>query len=179
VTDHAGSPLPDNEPRTGQVAFVVDELIGAIDDWIRLGVGPWNIWTFDAHLLRTRTYGTSAGTFSARVALCSIGPLTYELIEPLDGPSIWHGFLERGRSRMHHLGYYVADIDHAISSMAEQGFHTVQSGAGFGVDGDGAFVYFDTLDTYGCYFEAIQGPRALPDPERVVSVAEGERFRSR
>ena len=36
MTGNARSPLPDNEPRTGQVAFVVDELSGAIDDWIRL-----------------------------------------------------------------------------------------------------------------------------------------------
>jgi hypothetical protein len=163
------SPLPDNEPRTGQVAFVVDELMGAIGDWIRLGVGPWNVWTFDEQMLRSRTYGDASGTFSARIALCSIGPLTYELIEPLQGPSIWHGFRDRGRSRMHHLGYYVEDIDDAIAAMAEQGFHPVQSGAGFGVDGDGAFAYFDTLEAYGCYFEAIVGPRALPDPELVVS----------
>ena len=40
--------------------------------------------------------------------------------------------------------------------------------AGFGVDGDGAFAYFDTTAAYGCYYEAILVPRALPDPDRHV-----------
>jgi hypothetical protein len=68
-------------------------------------------------------------------------------------------------SRPHHLGYYVDDIDEAIAAMAQRGFEPIQTGSGFGVDGDGAFAYFDTLDVFGCYFEAILGPRALPDPK--------------
>ena len=45
---------------------------------------------------------------------------------------------------MHHFGYYVDDIDGAITAMEAKGYPVVQSGAGFGVDGDGAFAYFDT-----------------------------------
>jgi methylmalonyl-CoA/ethylmalonyl-CoA epimerase len=153
------------EPPTGQVAFVVSDLPTAIAAWIDLGIGPWNVWTFDEHLLKMRSFEGQPGSFAARVALCSVGPLTYELVEPLRGPSIWEGFVERGGARAHHLGYYVDDIEVAVSAMQERGFRAVQAGSGFGVDGDGAFVYFDTLDAYGCYFEAIVGPRALPEPE--------------
>jgi methylmalonyl-CoA/ethylmalonyl-CoA epimerase len=49
--------------------------------------------------------------------------------------------------------------------MAERGFDVAQSGAGFGLDGDGASAYFDTVDAFGCYFEAIVGPKVLPQPE--------------
>jgi hypothetical protein len=91
--------------------------------------------------------------------------LTYELIEGLAGPSIYDDWLAKGAARPHHLGYYVDDIDVAIAAMTDRGFEVAQSGAGFGVDGDGAFAYFDTVDAFGCYFEAIVGPRALPEPE--------------
>ena len=157
--------LPTVEPPTGQVAFVVADLVAAVQSWIDLGVGPWNVWTFDERMLRVMTYRGKPARFAARVGLCSVGPLTYELVEPLVGPSIWEGFLGSGAARAHHLGYYVDDIDDAIAAMAEQGFAAVQTGSGFGVDGDGAFAYFDTLEAFGCYFEAIVGPGALRDPD--------------
>jgi hypothetical protein len=164
--------LPHGEPPTGQVAFVVHALEDALTHWLGLGIGPWNVWTFDAKLLPRRTYRGREGSFAARVALCSIGPLTYELIESLTGPSIWDDFLcERGPG-MHHFGYYVDDIDGAIEAMEAKGYPVVQTGAGFGLDDDGAFVYFDTTAHYGCYYEAIQAPRALPKPDKHVPLTE-------
>jgi hypothetical protein len=94
--------------------------------------------------------------------------MTYELVQPLAGPSIWDDFVGAGAARPHHLGYYVDDIDAAVAAMATRGFVAIQTGSGFGVDGDGAFAYFDTLDAFGCYFEAILGPRALRDPDVVI-----------
>jgi methylmalonyl-CoA/ethylmalonyl-CoA epimerase len=157
--------LPQGQPPTGQVAFVTGDLEAQLRRFLDLGVGPWNVWTFDDRMLRTMTYAGRPGRFSARVALCSAGPLTYEVIEPVTGPSIWHDFLEARGPGMHHLGYYVDDIEGAIAAMAEKGYAAVQSGSGFGVDGDGAFAYFDTTDAFGCYMEAIVGPRALPPPQ--------------
>jgi methylmalonyl-CoA/ethylmalonyl-CoA epimerase len=157
--------LPRGEPPTGQVAFVVNSVIDAIGRWTDLNIGPWNVWTFDERILPMRTYRGGPGLWAARIALCSLGPLTYELIEGLTGPSIYDDWLAKEPARPHHLGYYVEDIDVAIAAMAERGFDVAQSGAGFGLDGDGAFAYFDTVDAFGCYFEAIVGPKALPQPE--------------
>jgi hypothetical protein len=70
---------------------------------------------------------------------------------------------------MHHLGYYVDDIDKAIDAMSAKGHEVVQSGRGFGVDGDGAFAYFDTTAVFGCYMEAILSPRGLAPPESHIS----------
>lgn len=142
----------------------------AIDRWVELGIGPWNVWTFDERLLRTMTYRGEPASYAARVALCSIGPLTYELIQSLQGPSIYEGFLGERAARPHHLGYYVDDIGDATGAMAGNGFEVIQTGAGFGVDGDGAFAYFDTINIFGCYYEAIVGPRALPDPEAHIAL---------
>ncbi|HUR22336.1 MAG TPA: hypothetical protein VMZ73_00545 [Acidimicrobiales bacterium] len=77
--------LPHGEPPTGQVAFVVADLVVAIDRWIELGIGPWNIWTFDERTLPAMTYRGDPASYAARVALCSIGRLTYELIQGLRG----------------------------------------------------------------------------------------------
>jgi methylmalonyl-CoA/ethylmalonyl-CoA epimerase len=157
--------LPTGEPPTGQVAFVVTDLDAAVRSWLHLGIGPWTIWTFDERRLSEMRYRGEAGSFALRVALCSIGPLTYELVQSLRGPNIYEDFLDARGPGMHHLGYYVDDIDGAIAAMEAKGYQVVQAGRGFGIDGDGAFAYFDTVDDYGCYYEAILAPRALPDPE--------------
>jgi methylmalonyl-CoA/ethylmalonyl-CoA epimerase len=50
--------------------------------------------------------------------------------------------------------------------MEAQGFAVLQSGRAYGVDGDGGYAYFETDAALGCLVEAIELPRALPDPER-------------
>ncbi len=62
------------------------------------------------------------------------------------------------------MGYFVEDIQAAIDEMRGLGYAVVQSGREFGVDGDGAFAYFDTVDALGCMLEAIESPRQLPNP---------------
>ena len=83
-----------------------------------------------------------------RLALAQVGPTQYELIEPIEGPTTYHEYLDeyldaRGEG-LHHLSYYVPDIDAEIARMAALGYPLLQSGRGFGVDGDGAYAYFDS-----------------------------------
>ncbi len=94
------------------------------------------------------------------------GELNFELIQPGDEPNIYTEHLNARGEGLHHLGYFVEDIQTAIYEMSALGYAVVQSGRQFGVDGDGAFAYFDTVDALGCMVEAIERPRQLPDPSR-------------
>ncbi len=67
---------------------------------------------------------------------------------------------------MHHLGYFVEDIDVEISNMASRGVALLQSGRGFGTADDGAYAYFDTERACGCILEALEMPQEMPPPER-------------
>jgi hypothetical protein len=51
---------------------------------------------------------------------------------------------------VHHLGHYVPDLDAEIARMAALDYPLLQSGRGFGVDGDGAYAYFDSESGFGC-----------------------------
>ena len=55
VNEHDALGLPHGEPPTGQVAYVVADLVSAIDRWLHLGIGPWNAWTFDDNVVPTNT----------------------------------------------------------------------------------------------------------------------------
>src|SRR5215213_3293705 len=152
----------------GQVALVVRNLDRAMDAWVRMGISPWRVYTFGLERLLTMAFRGHDVSHAMRIALCSVGPTTYELIEPLAGPSIYADHLTECGEGLHHLGYYVDDIDAAVAAMTERGYAVLQAGRGFGVDGDGAYAYFDTARDVGCILEAILGPRRMPEPERIV-----------
>ncbi len=54
---------------------------------------------------------------------------------------------------LHHLAYDVASIDDGIAEMRDLGYALIQYGAGYGLDGDGAFAYFDTEADLGTIIE--------------------------
>jgi methylmalonyl-CoA/ethylmalonyl-CoA epimerase len=149
-----------------QVAVVVRDLDAAMERyWTELGIGPWDVYTYGPHRCSTMTFRGADQPYVMKLALAQVGPTQYELIEPIEGPTTYHEHLESRGEGLHHLGYYVPDIDAEIARMAALGYPLLQSGRGFGVDGDGAYAYFDSESGFGCIIEAIAPPRQMPEPE--------------
>jgi hypothetical protein len=73
------------------------------------------------------TYHGRQQPYIMKIALCSIGPLTYELIEAVQGPNIYEEFLQQYGEGAHHLGYYVDDMSAAIAAMEGMGYQVIQS----------------------------------------------------
>jgi methylmalonyl-CoA/ethylmalonyl-CoA epimerase len=151
-----------------QVALVVPDLDVALEHHAgRLGLGPWACFTYTPELLTTATYRGRPARFSLRLALAA-GTPEVELIEPLDGPSVYHDHLETHGAGVHHFAYVVPSIDRGVATMEHAGYPLVQLGAGFGLDGDGAFAYFDTVADFGVMLELRELPRRRRAPERIV-----------
>lgn len=149
-----------------QVAVVVRDLEAAMQRYVeQLDIGPWDVYTYGPQLLHTMTFRGENRPYVMKLALAFVGDTMYELIESIEGPNIYEEFLNERGDGLHHLGYYVDNIDDAIAEMATKGYALLQSGRGFGVDGDGAYAYFDTERDLGCIVEAIERAAALPDPE--------------
>jgi methylmalonyl-CoA/ethylmalonyl-CoA epimerase len=160
--------LPTGIAGIDQIAVVVRDLDAAMERyWTQHGIGPWDVYTYGPHRLPVMTYRGEERPHVMKLALAFVGPTMYELIESVDGPNIYEEHLAEKGEGLHHFGYYVDDIDEAIAAMAERGYALLQSGRGFGVDGDGAYAYFDTAADLGCIVEAIERPTAMPAPERV------------
>jgi methylmalonyl-CoA/ethylmalonyl-CoA epimerase len=150
-----------------QVAVVVRDLDEAMRRYSEeLGIAPWSVYTFTPEWIREMTFRGREQPYSMKLALAQVGETMYELIEPLDGPNTYQEFLDARGEGLHHLGFFVEDLDATIREMQEKGFAVLQSGRGFGVDGDGGYAYFETDGALGCIVEAIELPGALPDPER-------------
>jgi methylmalonyl-CoA/ethylmalonyl-CoA epimerase len=129
-----------------------------------LGIGPWACFTHSLSSVPVLEYRGEPSAFSMRVALSSARP-QIELIQPLTGPNIYFDWMERHGEGMHHFAYEISSMDEGIAQMAALGYPLIQYGAGFGLDGDGAFAYFDTEADFAAVIELRVVPRRRsPEP---------------
>ncbi len=151
-----------------QVAVVVRDIDAAMEHYTNdLGIGPWAVYTFSPDWIKEMTFRGKEQGYTMKLALAQLGPVMYELIEPVQGPSSYEEFLNEHGEGLHHLGYFVEDIDAEISAMEARGFALLQRGRGFGTADDGAYAYFDTERACGCILEALELPAELAPPERI------------
>lgn len=151
-----------------QIGILVPNLEQAVEQyWHTLHIGPWQFYTYQKPLLKRMTlYGKSV-EYSMRIALANFQSMRLELIQPLEGDSIYKDFIEQHGYGMHHIGIVVEDILVAIKQAQLLGLNVIMDGSGFGVDGDGDFAYLDSQDTFGVLFELIQRPARRHPPEKV------------
>jgi hypothetical protein len=158
--------------RVDQVCVVVRDLRRAMHQyWSLLGIGPWRAYTYGPPLVKDMTYRGRPASFRMRVALAQAGPVIFELVEPVDGPSVYHELLEQHGEGIHHFGCIVPSLDAAIAEARAAGFEVIQSGRGYGVRGDGGFAYLSTQDALGATFEVIEIPVERVEPEEVYPPA--------
>jgi catechol 2,3-dioxygenase-like lactoylglutathione lyase family enzyme len=147
-----------------QIGIVVTNLDQALEAYTDgLGIEPWIGWMYDEHLLARRSLRVEEGRYTMRLAVHGANP-QLELLEPIDGPSIFHEFLDARGPGLHHVAYFVPSFTAAEARLSRLGFPLVQSGGGHGLGGDGAFGYFDACAALGIYIECIEPPKARRPP---------------
>ena len=146
--------------------MVVRDLDQAMERYVgEFGVGPWSVYTFSPDWIKDMNVRGEPQGYKMRLAIAYVGSMMYELLEPVEGPIAYKEFLDERGEGLHHLGYFVEDLDAAISYMEGKGYTLLQSGHGIGTVGDGGYAYFDTEGPLGIG-EAIELPGQMQDPER-------------
>jgi hypothetical protein len=162
------SPLPFLKNGVAQVALLVENLDEAMENyWNLFGIGPWHVYTYGKPLVKRMTRHGQPSEYKMRVGLAWLGPMRIELIEPLEGDTVYAEFIKEHGYGLHHLGILVEDVDAAIAQAEAAGFKMTQDGAGFGLDGDGHYAYLDTEDRIGATIELIERPKRRAPPERI------------
>jgi hypothetical protein len=78
--------------------------------------------------------------FKVRLVFIKFGPLTIELLEPLDDKSIWSKFIAEKGEGIHHVAFGVSNYDEMVETLESQG-HPLLTAAVF----NGCrWCYFDT-----------------------------------
>ena len=160
--------LPFLKKGIAQVALIVEDLDKVVENyWKLFGIGPWHIYTYGKPLVKKMTYHGKPSAYKMRVALSYIGPLRIELIEMLEGDTVYADFAIEHGYGVHHFGVLVEDMEAAIAQAEAAGLTMTQDGAGFGLDGDGHYAYLDTEEKIGTTIELIQRPKRRARPEKV------------
>ena len=154
--------------RLFQIGIVVPDLRKALDLYSRsFGLGPWIGFHFTPENVKDFTYRGRPADYSMEIALTVDPSPQVELIEVHGENSLYHEWIDRHGYGVQHLGVRVDDARAVTEEMVAAGYEVIQSGHGYGAEGDGMFVYFDTLADFGFIAECIQVPKVRRQPDFV------------
>jgi len=133
-------PLARNITQVGIVVRDIDKALEAYSH--KLGVGPWRVYTYAPPKLTATKVRGVAVPYSMKLALAWTGDMMWELIQPLDGPSIYWEFLRDHGEGIHHImvDYGDRSLEETTAAFAARGWPAVMEGNYLGSQ----FVYYET-----------------------------------
>ena len=141
-----------------QIGYVVRDVKASMDQWVRLGVGPW--FYIDNVVTDYFRYRGEDSAMSMSVAIANLGDIQLELIQPTnDAPSMYRDFLESGREGAQHVAYWTTNYQDLYDQAIADGYTVAQEGS---IGGElGRFAYLDTEFDQGTVIEIsdISGPK--------------------
>jgi|tagenome__1003787_1003787.scaffolds.fasta_scaffold20912392_2 methylmalonyl-CoA/ethylmalonyl-CoA epimerase len=128
-----------------QIAIVVNDMDDALEKYHRvLGWGPWNVYEHTPPSLHDTYVRGQPVEYTMLGAECHVGPVDVELLQPLEGPSIYKEWLEEHGEGMHHI----AVMRHTPEESEETMRHFNGLGAEVLMEGRiGESIHFFYLDT--------------------------------
>ena len=175
VSDTGEEKLSFFDKGIAQVAIIVPNLEEAVENyWKLFGVGDWHFYTYGKPLVKRMSYQGQPSEYKMRVALSYLGPMRIELIEMVEGDTVYADFVKEHGYGVHHFGVLVENMGEAIAEAEAAGLRMTMDGAGFGYDGDGHYAYLDTEDKIGVTIELIERPKGRMPPEKAYPPADAE-----
>jgi hypothetical protein len=151
-----------------QICILVPDIEKAVKIWWnKFGIGPWHLYTYGKPLVKRMTRHGKPCEYKMKIALSYIGKMRIELIEPLEGDTVYKEFIEDHGYGVHHLGVLTDDMKGSLKNAESAGIAMTMDGAGFGPDDDGHYAYLDTEKLIGTTIEFIERPKRRNPPERI------------
>jgi methylmalonyl-CoA/ethylmalonyl-CoA epimerase len=69
-----------------EICFVTADHQRTMEGMVRLGIGPWRVYTFDSLTVSEQTYGGVEADWAIKVCFADVGDLALEIMQPLHGP---------------------------------------------------------------------------------------------
>jgi catechol 2,3-dioxygenase-like lactoylglutathione lyase family enzyme len=122
-------------------------------------IGPYKIIEFPPKEMKKDeiqlSYHGKSTWFTARFCFIKMGNTEIELIEPVEGDSIWKDFLAEKGEGIHHLKYEVDSLNDTIEFFKTLGVNCPQYGSAVGVNLGKTWAYFVTTVQLGYIVEIL------------------------
>ena len=142
--------------RFHHVGVVVKNVDESAKYYQGLGIGPFEPSNL-VHIDR-KIYGKPAPDVKFAAKGTRLGPIGFELVQPVSGETPQKKLLESRGEGINHKAFVVDDIEEAMSIMAEAGFKAISSAKN---KGGGGMAFFDTDKTGGVQIELEELPPHL------------------
>ena len=152
-----------------QIAYAVSDIFRGVDKWIKdFGAGPFFI---AEHIpIKNVIYRGHPSELDITVAYGQWGEIMIELVQDNgEGPSIIRDLYPPQKSGLHHLAYFVNDMDLVSAKLVEEGDVLAMSGQA----GENRFQFFDAISEMGHFleiYEPIESLKFLYERVRSASI---------
>jgi methylmalonyl-CoA/ethylmalonyl-CoA epimerase len=96
---------------------------------------------------------SSRESASLKTGFLYLGEVQIELIQVISGETLHTKFLEERGEGLHHLGFFVDDLENELTELEKEGIKVLDRGT---VQGIVKFAYLDTEEALGVILELIQ-----------------------
>lgn len=149
-----------------QVCVVTRDLRRTMAGMVRMGIGPWQVHTFSPRTVDDMTYRGAPAASTFQLALANSGTMMWEIVQPVEGPSIYDEFLDQHGEGLHHVAVDCNGIDweSRLKAFADHGYEVIQSGCWAGRV---PYAYFATEGDMTTTMETFIIPAdfVLPEPD--------------
>lgn len=150
-----------------EVCFVTEDAQRTMEGLVRLGVGPFRVYTFTSETVAQQTYRGEPSPFALTVCFAINDDLTFEIMQPLSGRTVIREFLDQHGEGIHHIAFDCnnAPWEQRLKMFADRGFTPTQSGRWLDQN---SFSFFDTEAATTTCFETYHFPDDFiyPEPDR-------------
>ena len=152
-----------------QIAYAVPDIFKGVDKWIKdFGAGPFFI---AEHIpIKNVIYRGQPSELDITVAYGQWGEIMRELVQDNgEGPSIIRDLYPPQKSGLHHLAYFVNDMDLVSAKLVKEGYVLAMSGQA----GENRFQFFDAISEMGHFieiYEPIESLKYLYERVRSASI---------
>jgi len=95
-----------------QIAVVVNDLQKTMEQYTKLlGWGPWNVYRHEPPRLHATEVRGQAVDYTMLGAETNVGGMGFELLQPLEGPSIYKEWIEERGEGLHHVAVMLHNVE--------------------------------------------------------------------
>jgi len=139
--------------RIHHIGIVVRDIEKAIEYYESLGIGPFE--PLSLKLTDREVHGKPADNIRNISMMAQMGPIRFELVQPVSGESVQKEFLETRGEGGNHLGFAVDNLEEEVAKLMEKGCTVISSGK---FAEGGGFAYLDTDKVGGVIFDFLELP---------------------
>ena len=170
MMSEAPAPMP-----ITQIAIVVKDIHAAMEAYHKtLGWGPWNVYEHKPPSLHDTELHGEAQEYTMLGAETHVGPIVVELLQPVEGPSIYKEWLETKGEGLHHIGcmaHSAAESDAVKERFAGMGAKVMMGGhIGETIE----YYYLDTEPLLNVIIESGSGHAVDLKPAYTYPPVEGD-----